>query len=179
MLFAFGGTLPARASSVIQAELPELTATADVIARGTVKKIESRWTTDHRRIVTDVEIEVLESLKGSPGTKVVVQQPGGVVGDIGQKVSGLASFEPNEEVVVFLERRGSKYEIVGLSQGKYRVERSTDKRSAFAVPSAMETRLIDRTTNQPVESRVQPVPLEVLRSQVKEAVKLQAGQNIP
>jgi hypothetical protein len=168
----------AEASSVIQAEVSELTAASDVVARGKVKKLESRWTADRHRIVTDVEIEVAETLKGSPERTVVIQQPGGVVGDIGQHVSGLASFEPNEEVVVFLEKTGPKYMVAGMAQGKYRVERSSDGRRAYAIPASNEARLIDRSTGEPVEARAQPLPLEALKLQVREAVK-QAGQDTP
>ncbi|MCA3013590.1 MAG: hypothetical protein INH41_14500, partial [Myxococcaceae bacterium] len=34
---------------------------------------------------------------------VLVKQPGGVIGDVGQRVSGVATFAPGEEVVLFLE----------------------------------------------------------------------------
>ena len=52
-----------------------------------------------------------------------------------QVVSGLARFSEGEEVVLFLERQGSsRFQVTGLSQGKFRVERSTDGRDAFAVP---------------------------------------------
>lgn len=170
--------LGAAASSVIQADLLQLTASSDVIVRGQVKKIESRWTGDGR-IVTDSTIEVVETLKGTQRRTVVIQQPGGVVGDLGQHVSGLATFQQNEEVVVFLEKAGPHYAITGLSQGKYRVERSTDGRSVFAVSAATESRLIDRETGQAVEPRVQPILLETLRRRVKHAVRLRAGQSAP
>ncbi len=80
--------LPAAATTMLRIDLPELAQSADTVVHGTVRRVESRWSGDKRRIVTDVEIEVTESLKGQPGSTVLVVQPGGQVGDIGQMVHG-------------------------------------------------------------------------------------------
>jgi hypothetical protein len=162
----------AGATVMIREDLDTLTRQSDVIVRGKVTRLASRWTADHRRIVTDVDIEVSESLKGAPATVVRVTQPGGEVGDIGQRVSGLAVFSPGEEVVVFLQRRpGEGYAVEGLAQGKFRVERSSDGTRAFAVPEPTGDALVlDAATRQPiqVESRVRE--LEDLRREVRAAL---------
>ena len=123
---------------MLRVDLPELAQTADAVVHGTVRRVESRWSGDGRRIVTDVEIQVTETLKGQPGSTVLVTQPGGRVGDIGQVVNGLASFTAGEEVVVFLERRGAAAPsaCTGMAQGKYQVQRSADGSRALAVPEA-------------------------------------------
>lgn len=164
-LFAAGS---ARATTMLAADVPSLTRSSDAVVRGTVTSVQSRWTGDRMRIVTDVQIEVEESLKGTPPRQVTVVQPGGVVGDIGQRVSGLASFQPGEEVVVFLEKRpGATYRVAGMAQGKFRVERSTDRRAAYAVPESVgDAVLLDPETRQPVEPVTRPVKLEELRRQV-------------
>src|SRR6476469_2898411 len=114
---------PALATTMLKQDLPELSKAADVVVRGRVTRVQSRWTDDHRRIVTDIDIAVSEAMKGSPGGTVTIVQPGGVVGDIGQRVDGMAEFKEGEECVVFLERRGQKvFSVVGLSQGKLNVE---------------------------------------------------------
>ena len=159
------------ATTLVAVDISELSQSSDVVVRGTVKRVSSRWTSDHMRIVTDVEIEVAEALKGSPEKSVTVTQPGGVVGDIGQKVSGLASFEGGEEVVVFLERRGqSRFLVSGMAQGKFRIERSSDGRAVFAVPDgANDARLVDPITRESIGPRVRTMKLEELKELVRVA----------
>ncbi|MHB8873799.1 MAG: hypothetical protein ACYC8T_08955, partial [Myxococcaceae bacterium] len=133
-LVALFGTA-AGATTLLAMDVPALARGADAIVRGSVVGVTSRWTGDHQRIVTEVQIEVADRLKGTAPQIVTVVQPGGVVGDIGQRVSGLASFAEGEEVVVFLERRaGGTFLVEGMAQGKFRVERSSDGKAAYAVP---------------------------------------------
>ena len=163
--------LPAAATSMLRREVPELSRAADAVVRGTVRRVESRWAGDGKRIVTDVEIQVAEALKGAPGHTVLVTQPGGRVGDIGQKVSGLAAFTPGEEVVVFLDRRGkAAFSVRGMAQGKFRVQRSKDGKAALAVPeSPGDARVLDPATGEEVRPARHAVPLESLRSAVRAA----------
>ena len=170
--------LPASATTVLQADLPELARTADAIVHGTVRRMESRWSGDGRRIVTDVEIEVTESLKGQPGATVLVTQPGGKVGDVGQVVQGLATFKPGEEVVLFLERRGPRaFRVAGMTQGKYQVQRSSDGTQALAVPEPSgETLLLDPDTRQPTASTHRTQALSELKAAIRTALQQPAPQ---
>ena len=93
------------------------------------------------------------------------------MGDIGQKVSGLASFTPGEEVVVFLDRRGpDAFSVRGMAQGKYRVQRAANGAQALAVPEPTgDARLVDPATGAEVASTRRPVSLESLRGTVRAA----------
>jgi hypothetical protein len=139
-----------------------------------VTKTESRWSGDHKRIVTYVWVEVAEALKGAPGKTVIIQQPGGEVDGIAQRVSGLASFTPGEEVVLFLEQRGGsdRFVVSGLVQGRFRVERSSDKRTLAVPVRAGDAHLIDAHTGQPTASGAKPIELDQLRAQVRAAAKV-------
>ncbi len=161
----------AMATSMLYQDLAALTESSDAVVHGTVTKSESRWTGDHKRIVTDVWIDVAEFFKGSGGRTVIVQQPGGEMDGIGQKVSGLASFSTGEEVVLFLERQGSeKYRVAGMAQGKFRVERSSDGKATYVVPDgAGEAMLIDPQTGTQVQGDSQPMELAKLRAKVRAA----------
>jgi hypothetical protein len=165
--------LPAEATTMLRADLPGLAQTADAIVHGTVRRVESRWSGDGRRIVTDVEIQVTESLKGQAGSTVLVTQPGGRVGDIGQKVSGLASFTPGEEVVVFLERRGTQaFRVSGMAQGKYQVQRSEGGKSAMAVPEPTgDVLLLDPDTRQPTTASPRTLSLQELKASIRTALQ--------
>lgn len=169
--------LPAAATTMLRIDLPELAQTADTVVHGTVRRMESRWSGDRRRIVTDVEIEVTETLKGQAGSTVLVVQPGGRVGDIGQLVQGLASFTEGEEVVVFLERRGtSAFRVTGMAQGKYQVRRSADDRSVLAVPeNTGDSLILDPATRQPTASAQRTLTLDELKAAIKTVLQ-QPGQ---
>jgi len=164
--------VPASATTLLRAELPELAQSADAIVHGTVRRVESRWSGDGRRIVTDVEIQVAEALKGQPGGTVLVTQPGGRVGDIGQKVSGLASFAPGEEVVVFLSRQGPRaFRVSGMAQGKYTVQPPAGGLQALAVPERLGDALVlDATTRRPVEAAARSLPLAELKAAIRAAL---------
>ena len=162
--------LSASATTMLRAELPELARTADTIVHGTVRRVESRWSGDGRRIVTDVEIQVSETLKGQAGGSVLVTQPGGTVGDIGQTVHGLARFTPGEEVVVFLERRGKvAFEVSGMAQGKFQVRR--EGKTVLAVPEPTDALLLDPVTREPTASTLKPVALSELKARVRTALE--------
>ena len=166
-------SLAASATTMLRADLPELAQTSDAIVHGTVRRVESRWSGDGRRIITDVEIQVTEALKGQAGGTVLVTQPGGRVGDIGQRVSGLAAFAPGEEVVVFLERRGKQaFRVSGMVQGKYQVQRSEDGKSAMAVPEPTgDVLLLDRDSRQPTSSSLRSMSLPELKAAIRTALE--------
>ncbi len=165
--------LPATATTMIRLDLPEMVHTADTVIHGTVRRVESRWSGDRRRIFTDVEIQVNESLKGEPGSTVLVVQPGGRVGDIGQVVHGMASFTLGEEVVVFLDRRGvQSFQVTGMAQGKYQVQREEGRAEALAVPEDTRAlRLLDRATRQPTPSSRRTLLLRELKAAIHTALQ--------
>jgi hypothetical protein len=165
--------VPAAATTMLRINLPELSQKADTIVHGTVRRMESRWSGDRRRIVTDVEIEVTETLKGQAGSTVLLIQPGGQVGDIGQMVHGLATFTPGEEVVVFLDRHGANaFRVTAMAQGKYQVRRASDNRSVLAVPeNTGDALLLDPTTRQPTTSEQRTLTLDELKASIRTALQ--------
>jgi hypothetical protein len=164
--------LPAGATTLIRRDVAELSSLSDTVVHGTVRRVQSRWSGDRRRIITDVEIQVTDTLKGQPGGTVLVTQPGGTVGDIGQTVHGLASFTPGEEVVVFLERRGRvAFEVSGMAQGKFQVRRGADGKTLLAVPEPTDALLLDPVTREPTTSALKPLPLSELKASVRTALE--------
>ena len=170
--------LPAAATTMLRLELPELAQSSDTVVHGTVRRVESRWSGDRRRIVTDVEIQVTEALKGQPGSTVLLVQPGGKVGDIGQAVHGSASFTPGEEVVVFLERRGATaFRLYGMAQGKYQVRHAADSQTPLAVPEdTQEVRLLDPDTRQATQSTRKTLTLQELKAAIRTALQQPAQE---
>lgn len=166
MLALAGGAF---ATTLIAMDVPALTRASDVIVRGTVVRVESRWNQDKSRIITDNEILVSEVLKGNQtGQTVVAMQPGGVVGEIGQAVHGVATFALGDEVVVFLEKRGDRAFVVGLAQGRFVVDRSGPE--PMVRGGEDELFLVDAKTHQPVQSPTKPMTLAAFVSLVRQSL---------
>ncbi len=139
----------ASATTMIAVDVPEMTRISTQVVRGTVVSSTPRWNGDHSRILTDTVIDVAETYKGPQTKRVNVMQPGGEVGDIGQKVEGVAQFKVGEQVVVFLEGRGDSALVTGMSQGKFTLSTQADGK-VVALQAVTEALLLDAQTRQPV-----------------------------
>ncbi len=171
-------SLTAFATTQLAADLETLSQSADLIVQGTVVDSKARLTLDGRRVVTDTRLQVGEVLKGSAKGEIVVMQPGGVVAEIGQKVEGAGTFTAGEEVLVFLEKKGDRYALVGMAQGKFTVERSSDGKAVFAIPNAAEGGLLlDPRSRQPVQTPLVTQELSQLKLLIQKSLK--AGPAVP
>ena len=160
-------------TTLLAVDVAQLSQSAELIVVGTVRSSTARFTLDGRRIVTDTQIDVREVLKGKPeGTKVVVMQAGGIVGAVGQRVEGTATFTVGEEVLVFLDRSGAtRFEVTGMVQGKFRIERSSDGRAVYAIPEgAPATMLVDAARHE-TASALKPMPLQELKARISAAAQ--------
>jgi hypothetical protein len=113
------GASTARASLVMAMDLEEMTTRADRVVVGEVLSVKSAWEPDHKRIFTNIEIRVADTWKGTIplGGKIIVQQPGGQVGDIESRVYGLAHFREGDRAVLFLKGTEQASAVLGLGQG--------------------------------------------------------------
>jgi hypothetical protein len=144
-----------------QASVEELARTSDAVVRGRVERRTSRMV--GRRIVTDVEIQTTATWRGAAPRRLTVTVPGGVVGDLGQRVDGVATFTEGEEVVVFVERSSDgRWRVNGAAQGKFKVE------AAEARPSLDGVKFLRRDVRTG-ERGVESMPVSELERRVKEA----------
>jgi hypothetical protein len=151
--------LPAFASQAIATSVEGLARTSDLVVRGKVVSAVARWT--EGRIYTYAEIQVAGSLRGTAPARLTAVTPGGVVGDLGQRVDGAAVFVPGEEVVLFLGRpQGGLYRVSGLGQGKFTVE------GKGARPDTARIDFV--ATEVPAgERRAEPMPVAELERRVR------------
>ncbi len=97
---------------------------ADIIS-GEVTDIQSHWNEDETYIFTSVTVRVEESFKGviDAESVIIIEVPGGEVGEIGLAVEHAPRFQINEEVIIFLKPfEKATYRVTGWEQGKYTVE---------------------------------------------------------
>jgi hypothetical protein len=116
---------PLGATTIVPADLGELSRDAVAIARGRVADVRSQWTDDRGTVETIVTLEVESYLKGALGATLRFRVPGGELGRLRTVVVGAPQFVADERVVVFLGARGPMVPyIVGFNQGIFRVIRS-------------------------------------------------------
>ncbi len=166
----------ARATTTTYQTLDTLAREADVVALGRVLSVTSGWVGEgsQKSIATEVKLRVDETMKGKAQKEIKFGIQGGVVGEIGQVVHGVPSFQVGESVVVFLHHPFAGSEVLtlhGLEQGKYTVETTSDGKEAFAVPASAGAQFIDPDTGQPTDVRAQTLPLARIRQVVSAAVK--------
>ncbi|MFC2158928.1 hypothetical protein ACFLT9_13935 [Acidobacteriota bacterium] len=133
----FLSSLPVH-SLMIRLPLRTLVNEAEVILLGEVRDIRSDWSMDRRLILTTASIRIKEVWKGRVDFHdVMVQYPGGQVGDISLRVSDVPEFRLGETAVVFLQTipdpahprntvraalsAAPVFSVYGKAQGKYSI----------------------------------------------------------
>jgi lipid-A-disaccharide synthase len=113
----------AEATVLLPADLGDLSRGAYAVARGSIVAVDSRWTSSQRRsIETIVTLRADAWLKGDFGRTVQFRVPGGRLGRYRSLVAGAPSFEPGQQVIVFLGAAPPALPyVLGLSQGVFRV----------------------------------------------------------
>jgi hypothetical protein len=155
---------PARAALAVPASVEELARASEAVVRGKVASARAHWSSDGLRIFTTVEVEVAATWRGAAPARVQVRVPGGVVGDLGQRVDGMATFAEGEEVVVFLARPGAAgpYQVAGVAQGKFVVA------AGQARPDLSHTAFVEAPL-RPGERRAGPMDVAELERRVRVA----------
>jgi hypothetical protein len=124
-----------RATTIVPADLGELSRDAVAIARGRVADVRSQWTEDRGTVETIVTLEVESYLKGALGSTVRFRVPGGELGRFRTVVVGAPDFAVDQRVVVFLGAHGPTVpHIVGFNQGVFRVVRAADDSGWVVTP---------------------------------------------
>jgi hypothetical protein len=128
LAFALGLSLahPAGATTLVRMSLTQLAQASSVIVQGQVVAQTVRLNATHTRVMTYTTVQVEKALKGKPPGTVIIEQPGGTVGNFHVHVPGAASLRPQTQYVLFLEPvAGSSgtFHTVGMMQGAFRVYR--------------------------------------------------------
>lgn len=124
-------------SQSIESNIKSLSVGADAILMGKVTKQNSYWNKDKTRIFTDVTIEVDEFFKGNNGSKtIVVNTPGGEVGEIGELYSHMPRFNKEEDVLLFVKRdkKDLSYKVFDGENGK--ITLYTDKKTGEKITAS-------------------------------------------
>ena len=133
---------PAGATTVRGLELSELVRASQRVLVATALDAQSRYERSRsgRRIVTDVRVRVEESWLGAEPSpsEFSVKVYGGRIGDEAELVFGQPEFLTGERSVLFLMEWGSGSAVVtGMSQGQYRLLRSSSGELRLSPPKGL------------------------------------------
>ena len=123
------------ATTVVPPDFNQLVNESDYIIRGVVKSVTSEYrattTGKGRKIITKVEVQVLEVVAGTPSPTVVLEMLGGRVGNDRMTLEGAPQFNVGDEDILFVSGNGQTiYPLVGMMHGRYPVmqEAATGRR---------------------------------------------------
>lgn len=147
--------------------IEDLVERSAVVAFAKHENSKSEW--QGTRIVTRHRLAVNEVWKGQsrPGARLEMVTFGGVIGEIGQRVTGQVEIPEGAELVVFLAQSSSPsgqpidYRLVGRTQGVFNIKRNRGDSDGLAL----------RSQFAPNVDRESPIlTLAVLRRSVKALV---------
>jgi hypothetical protein len=132
------GVPSASAAVSILMSLEELLDAADSVVVGTALDHRSQWEdlAGGRRIVTYTRIKVEQTVVGRPSSEVWVRTLGGVVGKVGQAVSGEAQIGLNTTSLLFLTKADTVLVVTGMAQGHFPIVESAGSRKLASSPDA-------------------------------------------
>jgi hypothetical protein len=133
LCLAAGG--PLRATVVPRVGFEELNARSERIVHARCVATDAFLEAESGTIWTRNYFEILDTLKGEAAARIVVMEPGGVIGNQGQWVAGAPRFSPGDESVLFLSQTVTgKWRVFGWGQGNYRVLRDAANGEARVKP---------------------------------------------
>ncbi len=175
---------PMRATSVIPPEFSDLVNQSDYIVRATVRSVASEYVRPgSRKIVTKVELDIIEVVAGTPPQPLVLKLAGGRIGEDEMTIEGVPQFRTGEEYILFVQGNGRQIvPLVAMMHGFYRIEREADGRAYVARSNRVPLRdtaevtlpvtmgaaaEMQRRMNRPSEALSPPEFIQQIRGAVK------------
>ena len=131
------------ATTVVAPEFDSLVAQADYVVRGTVTAVSAEWRNDAngKHIISKVNFDVREVIKGTPPSPLVLEMLGGRIGKYRMVVDGTPNFIIGEESILFAHGNGRQFfPLVALMYGMYPITLDT----------ASGQRLVHRSNGSPL-----------------------------
>jgi hypothetical protein len=170
-LAAIAAPSSASATVVKAMTLEEKTQRSPVVVYATVERVESQWDVPDATIETLITVRVVECIKGdvNSGSRLIFRQGGGKIGELIQSAPGMSTYEPGEEVVLFLEPLGALFVELGIGIAKYGIEIRNGERWVSYFPSVAEAHVSPNGRIISVEppKQMEPEPLASFLKRVR------------
>jgi len=162
-------------------DFDSLVSQADYVVRATVKSITSeyRTTPQGQAIFTKVELQVLETIAGTPPQPLVLDLLGGTVNGVTMRVEGTPKFHVGDEDILFVVGNGRQFfPLVGIMHGKYPVKRDAATGSAYVArsngvplydPQDVKQAMGSASAAQTLHAGQQPLTPEAFAGKIREA----------
>ena len=126
-LWVLLAVLPAAHAAVLShLSFEEMAELSSAVLMGRCVEVRSAWSAEAADIVTHNVFEVREYYKGNLGSRVVLTELGGQVGNLVAEYSGVPRFAVGEEAVLFVwTNPHGTHQVIGLTQGKFHVRRDS------------------------------------------------------
>ena len=171
---AYAG-IPTRATILQQLTLDEMAQKSTSIVRARVTG--SNEVLRGGDVFTLYKFETLEVLKSGPATREVAV-PGGVAGGIRQVVAGAPTLRAGREYILFLwTSRSGLTQVMGMSQGLFRVERTpSGDRQASRVAAGEQ--MLD-ASGRAARDETLSMPLTELKNKIAKLLAVTAMAGAP
>ena len=158
------GATQAAATTLLRMSLSQMAQAADTIVRGRCIGISSRW--DAGSIWTFADVDLVETLKGSPPARIIVRLPGGRVGNLATHLDAAPSLKPGDEKILFLEKTpANDYAVTAWAEGAFRISRNSRGEETVTQESS-EIPMFVAVTRQFATQGIHNVPMSDFRQRL-------------
>jgi hypothetical protein len=165
--------IAANATTLARLNLEDLAQQSTAVARLRCLDTKSVWA--KREIWTETRFAVVQSEKGTLPAVVTVRMLGGTLANLHSHVDEVPAFRPSEEVYLFLwNRRGGPYQVLGWSQGTFRIARSSRSGMELVTQDSAATPIFDTRERVFRRGGVRNLPVALFRENLH---KILAGES--
>jgi hypothetical protein len=152
----------ANATTLARLSFENLAQQSTAVARLRCLDAKSVWA--NREIWTETRFELVQSEKGTLPGVITVRLLGGTLGNLHSHVDEVPAFRPGEEVYLFLwSRPGKAYQVLGWSQGTFRIARNAQSGLELVTQDSAATPIFDPQSGAFRRGGVRNLPVAVFR----------------
>ena len=160
----------ASATTLARLKLDDLAQESTAVARLRCLGSTSLW--DKGEIWTETKFEVVQREKGALPGVVTVRMLGGRVGHLHSHVDEVPAFRAGEEVYLFLwSRDGEPYQVMGWSQGTFRVARNPQSGMEMVTQDSASAPIFDPQTRAFRRGGIRNLPVAIFREKLHKALR--------
>jgi hypothetical protein len=175
-----------KATTVIPPTFEEMTDRAELIFVGKVVGMRAEWRTigANRVILTLVEFERQEVLKGEAGPSITLQFLGGTVDDVTLEVDEVPAFKAGDRELLFVTGNGVQFcPLVGAFHGKFGVRKEQksgreilvrhngkELRDVTEIGTAAGSEFASKRAKVAISAKTEPLSLDEFKGKIHDRV---------